>query len=83
MKRMIYQLLMSVSAGAVIGGIVVNLVNILDPEIEIDYEVAIAFFSVLTWGAFSLIDTLFRKPEPAPASATSTSTTTPTAPARR
>jgi hypothetical protein len=80
MKRTLYQLLMSVSAGAVIGIIVVNFVNIMDPEIEIDYEVSIAFFSVLTWGALSVLDTLFRKPEPA---ASASPPTTPAQPARR
>jgi hypothetical protein len=79
MKRTVYQLLMSVSAGAVIGIIVVNFVNIMDPEIEIDYEVSITFFSVLTWGALSLLDTLFRKPE---APATASAATTPAQPAR-
>jgi len=83
MKRTVYQLLMSVSAGAVIGIIVVNFVNIMDPEIEIDYEVSILFFSVLTWGALSLLDTLFRKPEPSAASTPTSTATTPAQPARR
>jgi hypothetical protein len=81
MKRAIYQLLMSVLVGTVVGGVVTNLVNIMDPEIEIDYGVAMAFFAVITWGALSVIDTLFRKPEQ-PASAATGAPVTPTAPRR-
>jgi hypothetical protein len=80
MKRTIYQLLMSVAAGAVIGGIVANLVNIMDPEFDMDYGVAIGFFTIITWGLLAVLDMLFRKPErpaAAPASAP------PAAPARR
>jgi hypothetical protein len=78
-----------VAVGALIGGVVVNLVNIMDPEIEMDYEVAIAFFSVMTWGALSLIDTLFRKVRPtvpaapSPTATTSAAPAAPTAPGRR
>ena len=78
MKRTIYQMLMSALAGAVIGSIVTNLVNIMDPEVQMDDEVAIGFFAVITWGLLSVVDMLFRKPTAAAATPA-----VPAAPTRR
>jgi hypothetical protein len=81
MKRTIYQVLMSVLAGTLIGSLVANLVNIMDPEFQMDYGVSIAFFAVITWGGLSLLDTLFHKPARPPA-ASATSATPATSPRR-
>jgi FtsH-binding integral membrane protein len=67
MMRTIYQILMSAFVGTVVGCVVTNLVNIMDPDIQMDYEVAIAFFGVITWGLLALLDTLFRKVNAQPA----------------
>jgi hypothetical protein len=61
MKRTIYLVLMSAFAGTVIGGVVANLVNIMDPEFQLDYGLSIAFFTAITWALLALFDAVYRK----------------------
>ena len=62
MKKTVYCALMSILIGSIIGAIVANVVNILYPDLGLDYGLAIAFFTVLTWGALSLAGMVFRRP---------------------
>ncbi|MGE5537123.1 MAG: hypothetical protein ACM30I_00785 [Gemmatimonas sp.] len=66
MKRTIYIIMMSAFAGTVIGGVVANLVNIMDPELQLDYGLSIAFFTAITWALLAMFDALYRKLRPAP-----------------
>lgn len=61
MKKIIYCALMSILIGSIIGIIVVNVVNILFPDFEIDYTLAILFFTTLTWSILSLMGMVFRR----------------------
>lgn len=72
MKRTIYQMLMSMFAGTVTGSVVANLVNIMDPEFQLDYGLSMAFFTAITWALLSVLDAVFSKarrasPAPVPA----------------
>ena len=63
MTRTVYLLVMSVFAGAVIGGVVANFINIVDPDIPADYELSTAVFTAIIWALLSLLDFIFRRPE--------------------
>jgi hypothetical protein len=62
MKRMLYCGLMSILIGSITGVIVVNVVNIMYPEFDLDYALAIMFFSALTWAILNLLGMLSRRP---------------------
>jgi hypothetical protein len=61
MKRTIYYALMSLLIGSIIGAVVTNVVNIMYPDLGLDYGLAISFFIVLTWAFLSLIGMVFRR----------------------
>jgi hypothetical protein len=61
MKRTVYYALMSVLIGSIVGAIVVNVVNIMFPDFELDYALAILFFTTLTWAVLSLMGMVFRR----------------------
>lgn len=62
MKRMLYCGLMSILIGSIVGSIVVSVVNIMYPDFDLDYTLAILFFSTLTWCVLSLFGMVFRRP---------------------
>ena len=61
MKNVVYCVLMSALIGVVVGAIVVNVANILVPDLDLDYGLPIALFTLLTWGVLSLVGKLRRR----------------------
>ena len=61
MKRTVYCALMSVLIGSIVGSIAVNVVNILYPDFGLDYGLAIALFTVLTWSILSATGAVLRR----------------------
>jgi hypothetical protein len=52
---------MSLLIGSIIGAVITNVVNIMYPDLGLDYGLAISFFIVLTWAFLSLIGMVFRR----------------------
>lgn len=66
MTRTFYLLILSVFAGSVIGGVVANFFNIVDPNIQPDYELSTTVFTAIIWALLSLLDLIFRRPHAPP-----------------
>jgi hypothetical protein len=61
MKRTIYSALMSIFFGVVAGAIATDVINIMYPDFGLDYKLAIAFFSALSWALLTLIGLIFSR----------------------
>jgi hypothetical protein len=62
MKRTIYSALMSVFFGVIAGAVTADVINIMYPDFGLDYELAIAFFTAMSWSLLTLVGQIFNRP---------------------